>query len=313
MEHERLTSHDDLVRSIRVPDHSSTPADVAVRVRLDLLGGGPELATTIRGLLSKQLKSIDAPKPLLSSCPDEAQLCAAHDLRKHSQKDEHAMTHQDDARFDDLLAHLGDGDSKDLFRALLALANGMTGRATSVVLEWSDACSEPSADDGLAPDGGIVRHGVSGAPACRPPRVSHAPPTLTRPKAWTRLDRPGLGGSGRPNADEKNWGHMMPLHVGKFERFPSADRNELALAALEWCRAARASAGVKDSRFYWIDPNEIVVVTDAEPGAWGPGAGAEVSPQAAKAIFALADLARNTSTETWADARAGAEMFGRAQ
>ncbi len=162
----------------------------------------------------------------------------------------------------------------------------MTGRATSVVLEWSDACSEPSADDGLAPDGGIVRHGVSGAPACRPPRVSHAPPTLTRPKAWTRLDRPGLGGSGRPNADEKNWGHMMPLHVGKFERFPSADRNELALAALEWCRAARASVGVKDSRFYWIDPNEIVVVTDAEPGAWGPGAGAEVSPQAAKAIFA---------------------------
>ena len=29
------------------------------------------------------------------------------------------MTHQDDARFDDLLAHLGDGDSKDLFRTLL--------------------------------------------------------------------------------------------------------------------------------------------------------------------------------------------------
>ena len=105
---------------------------------------------------------------------------------------------------------------------------------------------------------------------------------------------------------------MMPLHVGKFERFPSADRNELALAALEWCRAARASAGVKDSRFYWIDPNEIVVVTDAEPGAWGPGAGAEVSPQAAKAIFALADLARNTSTETWADARAGERRLTRA-
>ncbi len=83
----------------------------------------------------------------------------------------------------------------------------------------------------------------------------------------------------------------MPLHVGKFERFPSADRNDLALAALEWCRAARASEGVNDSRFYWIDPNEIVVVTDADPGAWGAGAGAEVSPQAAKALFALADLA----------------------
>ena len=44
----------------------------------------------------------------------------------------------------------------------------------------------------------------------------------------------------------------MPLHVSKFERFPSADRNDLALAALEWCRAARDSDGVNDSRFYWI-------------------------------------------------------------
>ena len=105
----------------------------------------------------------------------------------------------------------------------------------------------------------------------------------------------------------------MPLHVAKYERFPSADRNDLALAALEWCRAARAANGVNDSRFYWIDPNEIVVVTDAEPGSWGPGSGAEVSSQAATALFTLADLARNTSTETWADARAGAEMFGRAQ
>lgn len=105
----------------------------------------------------------------------------------------------------------------------------------------------------------------------------------------------------------------MPLHVGKFERYPSTDRNALALAALEWCRAARSTDGVNDSRFYWIDPNEIVVVTDAEPGAWGPGSGREMSPAAAKAVFALADLARNTSTETWADARAGAELFSRSQ
>lgn len=38
-------------------------------------------------------------------------------------KEKHAMTHQDDAHIDDLLAHLGDGDTKDLFRALLQ--NGM--------------------------------------------------------------------------------------------------------------------------------------------------------------------------------------------
>ena len=107
-------------------------------------------------------------------------------------------------------------------------------------------------------------------------------------------------------------GYVM-LHVGKFERYPSADRNALAMAALEWCRAAREHDGVDDSRFYWIDPNEIVVVTDAEPGAWGNGSGVELRGRAAKAVFALADLARNTNNETWADARSGAEMFNRAQ
>ena len=110
----------------------------------------------------------------------------------------------------------------------------------------------------------------------------------------------------------RHWGYVM-LHVGKFERYSSADRNALAMAALEWCRAAREHDGVNDSRFYWIDPNEIAVVTDAEPGAWGPGSGSQLSERAAKAIFGLADLARSTSTETWADARSGAEMFNRAQ
>ncbi len=36
-----------------------------------------------------------------------------------TEKEKHAMTHHDDARFDDLLAQLGDGDCKDLFRRLL--------------------------------------------------------------------------------------------------------------------------------------------------------------------------------------------------
>ncbi len=103
------------------------------------------------------------------------------------------------------------------------------------------------------------------------------------------------------------------MHVSKLERYSSAEPNALGAAALEWCRAAREHDGVNDSRFYWIDPNEIAVITDAEPGAWGPGSGSELTARAAKAIFGLADLARNTSTETWADARSGAEMFNRAQ
>lgn len=105
----------------------------------------------------------------------------------------------------------------------------------------------------------------------------------------------------------------MPLHVTKYERFQGADRNDLALAALEVCRAAREADEVTSSRFYWIDPNEIAILIDAEPGAWGPGSAAQPSSRGASAMFALADLARNTVNETWMDARAGEETYNLAQ
>jgi hypothetical protein len=80
MKHEGLTRHYDLVCSIRVPDHCSTPANVAAGVRLDLLGGGSEFATAAGGLLSKQVESLDASEPLLRSSADESQPWAAHDV-----------------------------------------------------------------------------------------------------------------------------------------------------------------------------------------------------------------------------------------
>ena len=101
----------------------------------------------------------------------------------------------------------------------------------------------------------------------------------------------------------------MPLHVAKYQRFQSADRNALGLAALEFCRAARAADGVNNSRYFWIDPNEIAILTEAEPGAWGNGAAHQPSARAAAAVFALADLAQNTMNETWSDARSGMETF----
>ena len=101
----------------------------------------------------------------------------------------------------------------------------------------------------------------------------------------------------------------MPLHVAKYERRDSADRNDLGLAALEACRGARETAGVISSRFYWINPDEIAIITDAEPGAWGQGSGNTPQPRAMKALFALADLAKNTSLEVWADARSGEETY----
>ena len=101
----------------------------------------------------------------------------------------------------------------------------------------------------------------------------------------------------------------MPLHIAKYERRDNADRNELGLAALEACRSARETAGVTDSRYYWANPDEIAIITDAEPGAWGQGSGNTPQPRATKALFALADLAKNTSTEIWADARSGTETY----
>jgi hypothetical protein len=105
-----------------------------------------------------------------------------------------------------------------------------------------------------------------------------------------------------------NMGEVMPLHVSKFERYSGADRDQLGIAALEWCRSARESEGVNSCKYYWIDPNQIAIVTDAEPGAWGPGSGTQPNGRYVKAMFSLADLARNTSSETWADARAGSDV-----
>ncbi len=105
----------------------------------------------------------------------------------------------------------------------------------------------------------------------------------------------------------------MALHVSKYERRDGADRNELGIAALEACRSARETAGVIDSRYYWINPDEVAIITDAEPGAWGPGSANTPQPRATKALFALADLAKNTSLEVWADARAGSETYKVAQ
>ena len=101
----------------------------------------------------------------------------------------------------------------------------------------------------------------------------------------------------------------MPLHVTKYARRDSAVRNELGIAALEACRATRENPGIISCLYYWINTDEIAIITDAEPGAWGPGSGNTPTTRSTKAMFALADLARSTSNETWADARAGTETY----
>jgi hypothetical protein len=74
-------------------------------------------------------------------------------------------------------------------------------------------------------------------------------------------------------------------------------------------RTSRGTSGVNNSRFYWVNPDEIAILTDAEPGAWGQGSGNDPQPRSMKAMFSLSDLAKNTSSETWADARSGEETY----
>ena len=66
------------------------------------------------------------------------------------------------------------------------------------------------------------------------------------------------------------------LHITKNEMRSDADRNAFGLAALAVCKAAKNTNGVNDAKFFWINPNLIGIIVDAEAGAWG----ADVDPSA---------------------------------
>ena len=101
----------------------------------------------------------------------------------------------------------------------------------------------------------------------------------------------------------------MPLHLSKHERRDGVDRDALGRAALTLCRANRATEGVRSSRFYWVNPDIVGFITDADPGAFGPASGNTPSADAAKAFFGFSDLARPISNETWGEAAAGEEVY----
>ncbi len=105
----------------------------------------------------------------------------------------------------------------------------------------------------------------------------------------------------------------MPLTIQRVERRDGADRNELGHTALAFCRAVRSADGVHSSRFYWANADTIAIITESDAGAYGPGSGAESTPEGARAGFALSDLARQLSTETLIDARAGEQNYKLAQ
>ncbi len=100
----------------------------------------------------------------------------------------------------------------------------------------------------------------------------------------------------------------MPVSYSRWDRRDAADRNAMGAAALDLCRAMRAMDGVADSRFYWTGTDSLVLLTHANGGTLA----SPPSAQAAAANFALGDLARQTSAETWLDPSQGMEMYSRA-
>ena len=100
------------------------------------------------------------------------------------------------------------------------------------------------------------------------------------------------------------------LHIGKYEKRSDADRNPFGLAALAVCKAAKNVEGVNDAKFFWVNPNLIGLIVDAEKGVWGSDA--DPTPETMKAFFDLADLSNQVSAEIWMSAGIGEERFNMA-
>jgi hypothetical protein len=101
----------------------------------------------------------------------------------------------------------------------------------------------------------------------------------------------------------------MAIQVSHWQRRDGADRNAFGQAAFDVCRATRAEEGVDDSRFYWVDPDTVVIQTTAKSAeVFGRDLGGELAGR----FFALADLARQSRYEQWIDPRTGQASYEQA-
>ncbi len=98
----------------------------------------------------------------------------------------------------------------------------------------------------------------------------------------------------------------MAITVNNFQRREGKDPETLGAAAYDYCRAALTNPGTQSCRYYWVNSDLIVIQSEAESF--------EVfdrppTPEAAKASFALQDLARIAQTERWQEPRAPEEGY----
>ena len=103
----------------------------------------------------------------------------------------------------------------------------------------------------------------------------------------------------------------MAIAYSRWERRDGADRNDLALAALQFCRRWRTVSGVDSAKYFWVDASTITILVDGEAGSLNVPRFNEDADNA-RAAFDLDDLCRLTAFETWAEARAGQETHERA-
>lgn len=90
-----------------------------------------------------------------------------------------------------------------------------------------------------------------------------------------------------------------------WERRDNADTIDFANAALAACRSIKARDDVISSRFYWYNPDTIVIWSEGEASAFEM----PPDPNGAKAVFALSDLSKNTMNWRLSDARFGEEIY----
>lgn len=94
------------------------------------------------------------------------------------------------------------------------------------------------------------------------------------------------------------------IDVMHFERRDDAEREALGKGAFALTQALR-SAGAVSSRFYWVGPDTIVVQTDVgEALSESPPSG-----DAARALFAMGDLARTVRREQWITPAVGEQSY----
>jgi len=96
----------------------------------------------------------------------------------------------------------------------------------------------------------------------------------------------------------------MAVAFSRWERRDTADREEFGMAALAYCRAAKAAGTT--ARFYWTGADSIAILAESDAA----GVFDQVpSPDMAKALFTLGDLARCPAQERWIDPKTGMASY----